>query len=318
MFAHSFPFDPTYGYDSATLAGVPPADEPRDFAKFWRETFVIARSIPSSPDLRPSARQHVHGFDVFDVSFNSLGNQRIHGWLSVPRNGPVTRGIVVSHGYGGRDGPDQRVHCEDAVAIYPCARGISASGVPEIPSDPMEHVLTGIESRETYVHRGCAADVWAAATALIELFPMVSHRLDYLGASFGGGIGALALPWDNRFKRAFLAVPSFGQYPIRLTLPSIGSGEAVRRYVGNHPAARDVLAYYDASVAAKHLRIPTLVAAALFDPAVPPPGQFAVYHGLAGPKHLLTLPAAHFAYPGEAEDNEKTWNATARFLRESP
>ncbi|MEZ5576382.1 MAG: hypothetical protein R3F44_12440 [Candidatus Competibacteraceae bacterium] len=36
------------------------------------------------------------------------------------------------------------------------------------------------------------------------------------------------------------------------------------------------------------------VAAARFDPAVPPPGQFAVYNALAGPKELFVLRAGHF------------------------
>jgi cephalosporin-C deacetylase len=47
------------------------------------------------------------------------------------------------------------------------------------------------------------------------------------------------------------------------------------------------------------------VAAALFDPMVPPPGQFAVYNALAGPKQLFTLSAGHFDYPNKAfQENE--------------
>ena len=56
---------------------------------------------------------------------------------------------------------------------------------------------------------------------------MAARRLDYMGISFGGGIGALALPWDERFHRAHLNVPSFGHHPLRLTLPepdTTGSG----------------------------------------------------------------------------------------------
>ena len=317
MFAHSFPFDPAYGYDRERLLTVNAAPEPAGFAAFWRQKYAEARAEACEPQMTLSPRQSVRGFQVYEVSFRSLGGQRIGGWISLPRDRPITRGLVISHGYDGRTGPDAEVPAADAAAIYPCARGLGASADPAIPADPLQHVLQGIESRDTYVHLGCAADVWAAATALIELVPASAARLAYLGASFGGGIGALALPWDDRFRRAYLAVPSFGNHPLRLELPCIGSGEAVRQYAQIHPEVRSVLAYFDASVAARHVRIPTLVAAALFDPAVPPPGQFAVHQGLAGPKALLTLPAAHFAYAGEAEDNQRAWSATVRWLDEA-
>ena len=74
-------------------------------------------------------------------------------------------------------------------------------------------------------------------------------------ASFGGGVGALALPWDDRFGAAHLNLPSFGHYPLRLTMPCIGSGEAVRRYHAEHPDVLDVLRYFDAATAATRIEI---------------------------------------------------------------
>lgn len=122
--------------------------------------------------------------------------------------------------------------------------------------------------------------------------PEAAGRLTYLGTSFGGGIGALALPWDDRFHAAGLTVPTFGNHPLRVTLPCTGSGESVRTRLAEDPSVLDVLAYFDAATAARHIKIPVHVGAALFDPSVPPPGQFAVYNGLAGPRELLVLRAA--------------------------
>jgi len=42
----------------------------------------------------------------FEVGFYSLHNFRIQGWLTLPRHAPVGRGMVVGHGYDGREGPD--------------------------------------------------------------------------------------------------------------------------------------------------------------------------------------------------------------------
>ncbi|MCF7996350.1 MAG: acetylxylan esterase, partial [Chromatiaceae bacterium] len=53
---------------------------------------------------------------------------------------------------------------------------------------------------------------------------------------------------------------------------------------GRNGHLKETLAYYDAGSAARFIRQPMLVAAALFDPSVAPPTQFAIYNALAGPK----------------------------------
>lgn len=121
----------------------------------------------------------------------------------------------------------------------------------------------------------------------------------------------MALAWDDRIARGHLNVPSFGHQPLRLALPSIGSAEAVQRYAGTHSQVLDTLAYFDAAVAARHIRQPMHVAAARFDPAVAPPGQFAVYNAIPGDKRLVVLDAGHFGYPNQAHQErvllEQLW-----------
>lgn len=88
------------------------------------------------------------------------------------------------------------------------------------------------------------------------------------------------------------------------TCLSNGSGKAVKDRVdaGNRPVL-GVPAYFDAATAAARIRIPVFVAAATFDPGVPPPGQFAVYNALSGPKELYLRQAAHFNLKGNAHDD---------------
>lgn len=66
--------------------------------------------------------------------------------------------------------------------------------------------------------------------------------------------------------------------------------------------------------AARWIRVPVLVAGALFDPAVPPPGQFAVYNALGGPKELHVLTAGHFEHAGRAEETAALGEATTAFF----
>ncbi|WP_129668999.1 acetylxylan esterase [Phytoactinopolyspora endophytica] len=310
-------FDATYGYDEHALRQVGAPDEPEGFTGFWQELYAQALHVETDPQLTPVGERSAQsaGVELYEVTFTSLGGIRIGGWAVFPTDGVAERAVVISHGYGGRSEPDLAMVPDGAAAIFPVARGLPTrslmSGVPERGAG---HVLVGIESPDTYIHGGCAADVWCAASALFEILPERPANLGYIGASFGGGIGALAMPWDERFTAASLRVPSFGNHPLRLTLPCTGSGQAVRQYAEDHPEVRDVLQYFDAAVAARHIRIPTVLGPALWDPSVPPPGQFAVCNAVAGEKEIFVFSAGHAEYPGEADEYDRFLKLTHALL----
>ena len=340
-FQHDYPFDPSGGYSPEDLLALrPEIDEPADFDAFWRETRALALETPLDWSIRPSTTEHGDdSFEVFDVEFASLahslnspgpapawtGADRIGGWLVRPRGRPAKHGAIQLHGYNGRPAPEPAFPVPpgaDIAVFYPCCTGLPLRSVHTgIPPDSARHVLHGIESRETYVHRFCTADVWRAVSVLLEIVPELNENrpasggfIDLFGASFGGGIGALALPWENRFRKAHLSVPSFGNHPLRYELPCCGSGESVRHHVKDHPEAKAVLAYFDAAIAARRIQIPVLVEAANFDPGVPPAGQFSVYHSLGGEKHLHVSPAGHFEHAGQTANAAALWAKLTAFF----
>ncbi|MEV0782325.1 acetylxylan esterase [Streptomyces sp. NPDC050423] len=319
-FVHDFPFDPSCGRTLDDLSAIPAPPAPDGFADFWRARHETARQVATEPEIGPLEDER-DGVRIHGVTFASVGGERLGGWLVLPADGPARHGFVIGHGYGGRQEPgrDVPLPLPGAAAILPCVRGMGARGlVAGIPDVADAHVLHGIGSRETYVIGDCVADLWCAASALHELVPELAGAgpLGYLGESFGGGLGALALPWDDRFGAAQLTVPTFGNHPLRLTLPCVGSGESVRGYEREHPGVTEVLRYFDAATAAGFLELPTLVAAALFDPSVPPPGQFAVYNALAGERELLVLNAGHFEHAGSVAETAGLAAERRRFFGE--
>lgn len=300
-FQHEYPFDPSYGYDLDALLRVGSPEPPEDFEAFWRQTYEATRATPTNPSMRKIETRD--GYDVFEIEYDGLGGFRVGGWLVIPADGVVTRGVVMGHGYGGRGGPELPRDLKQTAIIEPCGRGFHRSAMSGYPDNSSAHVVYGIESRDTYSHRFCVADLWSAATVLLEQFPQIGSRLGYYGGSFGGGMGAMMLPWDERYSRAVLNVPSFGNHPLRVTLQCTGSGEAVRQLYLKKPEVMQVLRYFDAATHARFIRQPTLAGCALFDPAVPPPGQFAVYNAIPAPKRLFVLQAGHFDFPGVAEQD---------------
>jgi cephalosporin-C deacetylase len=313
---HGLPSDPAHGRTLDQLLARPAPVPPADFDAFWQARYEAGLRVATTPAVGPQEDAR-DGFRIFGVSFTSVGGLRLGGWLVLPAEGPAHHGFVVGHGYAGRRNPGDAVPLPlpGGAAILPCVRGLGArSRRPGIPGAADRHVLHGIGSRDTYIIGECVADLWCAASALLELVPELAPDaatgghpgLGYLGESLGGGLGALALPWDDRFACGQLTVPTFGDHPVRLTLPSTGSGEAVRAHYRDHPELMDVLRYFDAATAASRIRVPMMVAPALSDPAVPPPGQFAVYNALAGPRELHILAAGHGGHNGHAGRTGRT------------
>lgn len=304
-YEHPHSFDPTYGYAMEELLKItPPELVPADFEAFWLATMEEA-----SKNTRVLGRQGLEppdpGWKLELLKIQGLGTTWFGAWLLQPSDATtVRRAFVVGHGYGGREGIDWPVMFQDAAYIFPAAQGFHISAQVGLPSTAAWHVVHGISSPTTYLIRHCVAGLQSAADVLTADFPELDGQLGFIGGSFGGGLGALMLPWSSSFSRAFLKVPTFGHHPLRLKCECVGSGEAVRLFVNRDPSIQNTLAYFDAAIAATFIRIPVLVSVALFDPAVPPPGQFAVANSLGGPKHLHVLNAAHFEHPSLLPEEE--------------
>ena len=311
--SQEYPFDPTYGYDLAALLRVTAPEPPEDLAAFWRATYGETLAVPPRAELREVASPWPTA-QVFELEYTSLDGFRVGAWMTLPRHAPPAKLAVIGHGYGGREGPDGRSATLPVATVSPCGRGFHRSARTDYPGIAANHVLHGIAARETYSHRGCVADMWAAATVLLERFPELARTLVYAGGSFGGGIGAMAMAWEPRFVRAYLDIPSFGNHPLRVTLPCQGSGEAVRLRYLQDPSILKVLAYFDAASCARFIKVPTLVSPAVYDPAVPPPGQFAIYNAIPGEKQLEVRAAAHCEFTGKAATDAAMDEKANRFL----
>lgn len=281
----------------------PPA-EPAGFADFWRGRYRKALEVDPAPKIAAS-RFADRRFRIDEIVYRSTGGFAICGWLLQPIAVAPVCGFVLGHGYGGITEPPLDLPRTDAVYLVPSFRGLGLSCSPPISEDPRWHVLHDIDKRDRYIIGGCVEDVWTGIGALIALFPDLQGQLGYLGVSFGGGIGAMALAWDQRVARGHLNVPTFGHQPLRLQLPTVGSGAAVQDYATRHRHVPETLLYYDAAVAARHIRQPMHVAAALFDPAVAPPGQFSIYNAIPGEKQLFVLDAGHFDYPDRERQEQE-------------
>ncbi len=313
---YSYGFDPTCGLTLEELLAVQPPPAPLNFDHFWQARYNAALGVTPRPRLGESVSGHPDWI-VQDISYISTDAFEIGGWLMLPTDGKVTRGLVVGHGYGGRDQPDFNIQVKETAVLFPCCRGLSRSRRPPISTDPALHVLHDIDQPEHYILGGCVEDIWLAVSVLTELYPEIDGRIGYSGISFGGGVGALAIAFDKRIDRGHLALPTFSNMPLWLTLPTIGSAASVQIYQKTHPDVINTLRLFDAASAATRIRIPMLMAVARFDPAVAPPCQFSVANGLPTSTHHETviLDAGHFDYPDRENQNALHLDKFRRFFQ---
>lgn len=300
-----YDFDPTYGYSLEQLLAVsPPAREPVDFDRFWQNRYQKALNL--KPQIHLKAQHHAAmDWRIFEISYLSADEFLIHGWLLIPASGIIERGFIIGHGYGGRDAPDFHLPFKNAALLFPCFRGLSRSSRPDISTEPFWHIRHHLDSVEKYILGGCVADIWTATSALLHLYPSLKGHLGYLGISFAGGIGAMALAYEKRIARGHLNIPTFGHQLLRLRFKTLGSGNSVQQFCRGHKKQTiRVLRYYDAAIAAKRISIPMHCACAKFDPYVAPPGQFAIFNALACQKQLYVRDAGHHSYTDEQQQEQ--------------
>lgn len=288
-------------YDLAQLLTVEAPPAPDGFADFWRTAFEKVQQLNPVPEIKHTGRQ-VGAFELHDLSFKSTNDVMIYGWVLIPTVKPVNKVIIVGHGYGGCDVPNGDVPLLDCAYVYLCYRGLARSRIAGIPESPNYHVLYNIHDRDQYIMRGCVEDTWLAVSAAAALFPAAKAHIGFMGISFSGGIGALALPWDTRIQKAHLEVPTFGHQQLRLTLPSLGSAGAVQDFYKQHAEVLNILDFYDAAIAARFIEVPVHIAAALADGYVTPPGQFAIYNALTADQDLFVLEKGHAQYANYAQE----------------
>src|ERR1700754_1208475 len=119
---HPYDFDPTYGLGIDALRAIRPPEAPPNFDDFWCVRYAAALSVNPRPRLSESKSSHP-GWRVHDITYTSTDEFQIGGWLLLPREGMVRRGLVVGHGYGGRDQPDIELPVEGTGGVFPRFRG---------------------------------------------------------------------------------------------------------------------------------------------------------------------------------------------------
>ncbi|MCI7644388.1 MAG: acetylxylan esterase, partial [Lentisphaeria bacterium] len=140
---HNYDFDPTHGFTLEQLLQVAAPPEPDDFADFWQQVYEQSLAGSKNYQIR-EIWSRLPEVKLFEVRFLSLDEKIITMWLSRPK---VSYGaIVYGQGYGNGVWPIQD---EYFTVCTVASRGLGPSTQLEIPWEVRQHVVHGIQSRDT-------------------------------------------------------------------------------------------------------------------------------------------------------------------------
>lgn len=264
------------------------------FEEFWKKQYAAARNWKCSYTVEGELWSPREDVRIYRIRFTSIDGFSIGMWIARPKES--TGGVISAHGYGNVAVPPQTTSPGRTIAL-PCVRGLGLSQCKEIPWNLGEHAGFGFDAPENYVITGGVRDLWIALTIMIDMFPDTADNILCTGGSLGGGMGAMAIPWDERIHYGDLNIPTLGGRILLQTPVAPGTPGETRRLKGlASPEGLRIIDFCNASAAAQFIRVPTIITPALSDKMVPPPGQFAIANAISEEfRHMFIRDVGHAA-----------------------
>lgn len=284
---------------------LPDVAEPEDFDSFWAAQLAEADFFPIAAQFE-QITSPLQTVDVFDVSFAGHGNDRIRGWLLLPkhRTGPLPT-IVEYIGYGGGRG----MHHESLIwsaAGYAhfimdtrgqgssWSTGASAdpgdSGDPSVPG----YLTKGIQNPNTYYYVRLYVDAVRAVQAAHSHPAVDIQRIAVTGASQGGGLAIVAGHLATGVQAVMTDVPFLAHFQRALQVTDSAPYAELAEYCRTHrdqvETAFTTLSYVDVVNHARRTQPPALFSVGLADAVTPPSTVFAAYNWYPGDKAIEVYP----------------------------
>lgn len=278
----------------------PSLTKEEDFDSFWQETKATLETIPLAVE-REAYDYPSELVDVFKVSYQSLFNERIHGWYIVPKSvtGPIPC-VIEYIGFMNQIGePMSFLHWASmgyAVLVFDVRSQGGRTGDSAPYTAPyLTHPLTlGIRDQYQYYQRRLFSDA-VRAVDVAESLPEVDNQFIVLsGTSQGGALtmAAAALAGDRAFM-ALADVPSSSNVFDRIENERgsfSGVADYLRKYPNDYMQVMKVQSYFDTMNFADWITCPVVASVGGKDPICPAKNYFATYNRITTPKEIYWYP----------------------------
>ena len=292
----------------------PSSPRPPDFDAFWEAKLKDLAAVPANPVLELTNIGKTN-LDYYKITLDNIKGSHIRGQLARPKKGEKLPAMLIVQWAG----------------VYPLHQdwitGRAAEGwlvldinAHDLPIDEPEQFYhdqaagplkdypsIGNDDRETSYFLRMYLSCFRAAQYLTERPDWDGHTLVVTGGSQGGLQSIVTAGLHPKISAVMACVPAGCDLngPLAGRLPGWPMWHWNTRDK-DESKVREAARYYDVVNFASRVKCPVLIGVGLIDVTCPPPGVFAAFGQLKGPKEIVVLP---FGEHGEKNGSHRPYYA---------
>ena len=269
--------------------------KPDDFDAFWAKGREEVRAIPIDVQKRKLDEFSNDKRDMYAVSFATVDNQRVFGWLGVPKLGKERYPAIVNVAWAGLGfGPDPGTVDEGfavlTLNVFPYEVPINekerANKYDEYNKElGCNYFELNAEDRDKYFYRAPILGLDRAVDWFAQQEFVDADRIGYHGTSQGGGFGLILTGLNKNIDRAVVSVPAICDHGGIVQGRNSGWPQLVGswRYRNNpelKARVQESTRYYDAANFAQSITVPIVVTVGFRDVTCCPSSVYAAFNGI--------------------------------------
>lgn len=255
-----------------------------DFEAFWERTLEELAAVDPEVELREVPGKPDDDFKLSEVTLRSLGGVRVRGWLQVPRTEGPHAAVLRVPGY------TENMHPIDAVGnrvVFSFNIRAHGGSVEDVPAEPVDYWLRGLEDKDDYFYRGAYMDCVRAMDYLSSRDDVDQDRLAVWGASQGGGLAFATAALDPRVDICIADIPWLCHWRGLMTLLIDQDVKDLAAWLAadkgrSRAGVLETLSYFDTMNLADRITCRTLMGVGLQDAICPPETSFGTFNRVKG------------------------------------
>jgi cephalosporin-C deacetylase len=309
-------------YSGRASAGFEPelirsmTERPEDFHAFWAAGRAELSAIPVDVELTLLPQFSDRRQDSYKISFANVGNSRIYGYLSVPKDKlPPYPGYVIIAAAGIREpkAPITGTARQGALTLYMGVHahdlGLQKKEYERLEKGPLrDYFGIGAPDRDRYYFRRAILGINRAVNYIATRADFDGEHLVIDGTSQGGGLALILAGLNHHITAVSANAPGFCDSAGRLAGRMSGGAFPIPDGPLNpqSPYLR-MSAYFDAANFASEIKCPTTIFVGFTDEKCPPSSIYAVYNNITAPKRIFNAPLIGHAPTPEYLDYGTKW-----------
>ena len=319
----------------------------KDFEKFWKNALSEINKIPLNPEeifIKKMTDEEIDEYntkyaclpprydpegikynevEVYKVSFQSLDNLRVYGYLSKPVGKGPFPGMLILPGAGYRSEPMPVEHARHGFVALDIQVHNQDVDLPKYEVPQWEKGKPDFNNPKTNKFYRMYLNCLQAINYLCSREDVDKNKIVAVGGSQGGRLSIILAALDNRIKAIVSAIPHGANLPYIKFVNYANSknidgiNENFLNFFENKKSTKDKFnSYFDPANFAPMVKCPVLMNTGLIDPVSPPSCTYAIYKFLkTKDKEIIFLPG--LAHDWSAEFDRYAWKFLKKVLKDT-